>query len=117
MDSTDKLLCALSYPIGIIAVILLLTKKDIRACRYHAYNALGLCVAAIIFFTALSIVLGIIGAIPGVGLIVLILGPASGLIGLGFFVYTLLLAYKTHNGEYPTIPFVTQFVSKYVDQE
>jgi len=117
MDSTDKLLCALSYPIGLVAILLLLTKKENRACRYHAINAIGLCIAGIIFFTAVSIVLGVIGAIPGVGLIVLILGPLSGLLGLAYLGYSVFLAFKTFNGEYPTIPYVTQYVSKYVDQQ
>jgi hypothetical protein len=38
------------------------------------------------------------------------------LAGLVVLVYSIKLAIDTNNGQYPTIPYITQFVSKYVDQ-
>jgi uncharacterized membrane protein len=91
MDSTDKLLCALSYPIWPIAIFLLLMKKENRTCRYHAFMSF----------------------VPILGGIFFLLIRLAGLVVL---VYSIKLAIDTNNGQYPTIPYITQFVSKYVDQ-
>jgi len=101
-SDSDKILYALSYPITIIGLILILTKKEDAEARYHGYNSLFLGLAVMIA----GIVLGfipIIGWILGV-----LLGPA-------FIVYAIILAVKVYNGERPVIPGITDFAKKYTD--
>jgi uncharacterized membrane protein len=93
-DSTDQLLYALSYPIGIVGLILILTKKESRDARYHGYNGLFLLIVSFI-----------INFIPILGQI----------LWLGVLIYSIVLAVEVYNGKYPVIPVLTDFASKYVD--
>lgn len=110
IDSTDKLLCALSYPIPLIGVLLLLTKKENRTCRYHGFNSVFFGLAVYILF----FVLGILYSIPIIGWILAGLG---GLFWLAYIIYAIFLAIETHNGKFPVIPVVTDFARKYIDNE
>lgn len=107
MDNTDKLLCTLSYPIPIIGLILVLTKKEDRTCRYHGFNSLFLGIAFII----ISTVVGMLGFIPGLGCLLASLTPVA------FLVYAIFLAIETNNGKFPVIPVITDFAKKYIDPE
>jgi len=116
LDSTDKILCTLAYPIGLIALILVLTKKEIRACRYHGFNALFLNIAAVIVFIAVNIILGILANIPGVGCIAgMLFATVQMLFWIAFLAYSIYLAVETNKGNYPTIPYITDFANKYIE--
>ncbi len=94
IDSNDKLWAALSYPIGIIAIVILLVEsmKERPFQKYHAVQALAVNVILVI----LSIVLG--------WTIVLACVPM-----LLWFV-TLYWAYQAYQGEYFEIPGLTPFL-------
>jgi len=94
IDSNDKLWAALSYPIGIIAVVILLVEsmKERPFQKYHAVQALAVNIILVI----LSIVLG--------WTVVLTCVPV-----LLWFV-TLYWAYKAYQGEYFEIPGLTPFL-------
>lgn len=114
LDSNDKLLCTLAYPIGyIIPLVLLLTKKENRTCRYHAFNALFVQIAAFIVAIALGTVVFILSNIlPMLGCVVGLLMPVY---WLAFLIYMIVLALEVQKGNFPTIPFVTEFANKYIE--
>lgn len=94
INSNDKLMAALSYPIGIVALIILLVEdmKNRPFQKYHAVQALGVNVVLII----LSIVLGwtvILACVP-----------------ILLWFVTLYWAYKAYQGEYFEIPGLTGFL-------
>ncbi|MBN1305445.1 MAG: DUF4870 domain-containing protein [Anaerolineales bacterium] len=94
ITSDDKLWAALGYPIGIIALIMLLMEeKKVRPfIKYHAVQS----IAANIIFVLISILLGItvVGAL------------CAPLLWLVFFWW----AYKAYQGEYFEIPVITNFI-------
>jgi uncharacterized membrane protein len=101
-NETDKLLFALSYPIGLIGLILILTRKDDHDARYHGFNSLFFWIAVMI----VDIVLGM----------TFILALLTPLVSLAALIYSIILAVQVYKGETPEIPIITQFASKYVDQ-
>lgn len=94
ITSNDKLLAALSYPLGLVAIIILLVEdmKSRPFQKYHAVQALAVNVVLVV----VSIILGII---PVVGCIVPLI-----------WLVTFYWAYKAYQGEYFDIPVVTDFV-------
>jgi uncharacterized membrane protein len=97
-NSDNRILYALSYPIGLVGLILILVKaKEDPDARYHGFNGLGLSIA---FFIATTI----LGFIPILGWIVALFAPFV------FLVYSIMLAIKAYNGEKPEIPVLTNLV-------
>jgi uncharacterized membrane protein len=94
VTSDDKLWAALGYPIGLIALIMLLMedKKARPFIKYHAVQSL----AANVAFVIVSIILGItvVGAL------------CAPLLWLVFFYW----AYQAYQGEMFEIPFITNFI-------
>ncbi len=94
INSNDKLMAALSYPIGIVAIIILLV-EDMKARpfqKYHAVQALAVNVVMLV----LSIVLGwtvVLACVP-----------------LLLWLVTFYWAYKAYQGEYFEIPGLTPFL-------
>ena len=90
----DKLMAALAYPIGIVALVILLV-EDMKNRPYQKYHAVqALAVNIIIVITA--IVLGwtiILSCVP-----------------LLIWLATLYWAFKAYQGEYFEIPVVTNFL-------
>lgn len=94
ITDNDKLLAALSYPLGIVAIVILLV-EDMRNRpfqKYHAVQALAVNLIIIV----LSIVTG--------WTVVLACLPC-----LIWFV-TLYWAYEAYQGKYITIPVLTDFL-------
>ncbi len=104
ITDNDKLMAALSYPIAIVALIILLSEsnKERPFQKFHAVQALALNVAAFVVMAVLCLVLSL--TVVGTCLLVI---PA-----LAFLGYTLYLAYKAYQGEYIEIPVVTDFVKQ-----
>lgn len=108
----NKVLAALSYPIWIVALIIVVTdlKKD-SYLKYHGWQALFYGVAWLVIWVAL----GIIGA---VFVIVPVLGPLfnnvlTPLAGLAWLVISLIFAYKAYQGERFVVPVVSDFSKTY----
>jgi len=119
LDNTDKLLCALAYPVplAIVAIVLIATKKENRTCRYHGFNALFAQIAGYILFFLLGIVGYILGHIPVLGCLTgMVWGAITSIAGLAFFVYMIFLALDAYKGNFPIIPFVTDFAKSYIEQ-
>ncbi len=104
----DKILYALAYPIWIVALILVLTKKEDEDALYHGWNGLGLAIAVIAIYIGITI----LGFIPLVNVVAGIIGA---LLGPVVLVYSIVLAVQVYNNnEKPVIPIVTEFVQQYV---
>jgi uncharacterized membrane protein len=94
INDQDKLMAALSYPIGIVAIVILLVQdmKNRPFQKYHAVQALAVNIILIV----LSIVLGwtvVLACLP-----------------LLLWLVTLYWAYKAYQGEYFEIPGLTSFL-------
>lgn len=107
-DSSNRLLAALSYPIWIIALIIVLTdmKKD-AFMRHHGWTALFWGIAWLILY----VILMILGNIPFLGwLLVLVTGP---LLWLAWLILSVYYAVQAYNGKTVTIPLVSDWARKY----
>jgi uncharacterized membrane protein len=103
ITDNDKLMAALSYPIPIVALIILIAEdmKNRPFQRFHAIQALAANIALWVIIALLSCILGavtfFIGGLCGLGAILL------------WFV-TLYWAYEAYQGKYFEIPYLTKFL-------
>jgi uncharacterized membrane protein len=97
ITSDDKLWAALSWAIPILAIVVLVSedKKNRPFQKYHAVNSLAFSVAFFIIITILSVVT---------------FGIGGCLFVLWFVAF--YWAYKAYQGEWVTVPFLTDFVKK-----
>jgi len=103
VTDNDKLMAALSYPIPIVAIVILLA-EDMKARpfqRFHAVQAL----AANIVLWVLVLVLGCILAA-----ITFFIGGLCGFGAILFWFITLFWAYEAYQGKYFEIPWLTEFL-------
>ena len=101
-DSQDnKVMNILAY-IGILVLIPLLAAKDSKFARFHCNQGLVLFIAELI----ISIVLGILGAIPKIGWIFGIIGS---LVGICFLVLVIIGIINAVNGKAKELPLVGKF--------
>ena len=103
ISENDKVLAALSYPIPIVAIIILLV-EDMKARpfqKYHAIQALAANVVVWVVITLLGCILGALSAIIG--------GLCGSLAVLLWFI-TLYWAYEAYRGKYFEIQWLTQFL-------
>jgi len=108
VNDNDKLFAALSYILWPVAVIVLLseTNKARPFQRYHAIQALGFVVAAIIVYIPLiciDVILSQISSLLACLLYPVFLVPAA---------FAFWFAYRAYQGEQFEIPYVTQFMKK-----
>lgn len=94
ITDNDKLLAALSYPLGIVAIVILLVEdlKNRPFQKYHAVQALAVNVVILVLsiVTSWTVVLACIPCLIWFG--------------------TLYWAYKAYQGEYFIIPYLTDFL-------
>ena len=104
ISDNDKLMAALSYPIPIVAIVILLseTNKARPFQKFHAVQALAVNVALAIVFSVLCALLTATA----------VLACLTPIPAIAWFVYMLYLAYKTYQGEDIEIPWITEFIRK-----
>ena len=104
---SNRLLAALSYPIWIIALVIILTdmKKD-SFMRQHGWTALFWGIGWFVLY----IVLMILTAIPFLGFGVAILFP---FLGLAWLILSIYYAVQAYNGKVFSIPIVSDWARKY----
>jgi uncharacterized membrane protein len=107
LTDQDKLMAALSYPIPIVALIILLVEdmKNRPFQKFHAVQALAINIALWVIVFILSCVLGTV-----VGLLTLGVGSLCGLVPLLLWFVTLYWAYLAYQGQYFDIPVITDFI-------
>jgi len=107
LTDQDKLMAALSYPIPIVALIILLVEdmKNRPFQKFHAVQALAINIALWVIVFILSCVLGTV-----VGFLTLDIGSLCGLVPLLLWFVTLYWAYLAYQGQYFDIPVITDFI-------
>ncbi len=103
ITDNDKLMAALSYPIPLVAIIILIAEdmKSRPFQRFHAIQALAVGIVLGVLIVVLGCILGVITAFIGG-----VCGMAPGLLWL----VTLYWAYEAYQGKYFEIPWLTQFL-------
>jgi uncharacterized membrane protein len=103
ITDNDKLMAALSYPIPLVALIILLVEdmKNRPFQKFHAIQAL-----------AANVVLWFIIVIGGciLGAVTAFIGGLCGMIPVLLWFATLYWAYEAYQGKYFEIPWLTQFL-------
>ncbi|HEV8338262.1 MAG TPA: DUF4870 domain-containing protein [bacterium] len=111
VSNENRLLAALGYPFGIIAIIVLLTDmKNNRFMKYHAVQALLLILAAIVVFGGASIIIGILTQIS---LAFAFFGFLIPLVWLGWIVLTIYYAVQAYNGKVFSIPVIGTYATRF----
>ncbi len=111
VSDENRLLAALGYPFGIIALIVLLTDmKKNRFMKYHAIQALLFILAAVILFAGGSVLLAILAAIARPLAFLAFLFPLA---SLAWLVLTIVYAVQAYNGKIFSIPVVGQYAARY----
>jgi uncharacterized membrane protein len=103
ITDNDKLMAALSYPIPIVAIIILIA-EDMKARPFQKYHAVQALAANI----ALWVIIGVLGCI--LGALSFFLGGLCGFIAILLWFITLYWAYEAYQGKYLEIPWLTGFL-------
>jgi len=102
ITDNDKLMAALSYPIPLVAIVILLAEemKNRPFQKYHAVQALAVNIALWVIIAILSCILAALTlGLCGVGPLVL-------------WLITLYWAYQAYQGKYFEIQWLTEFLRK-----
>jgi uncharacterized membrane protein len=103
ISDNDRVMAALSYPIPIVAIIILLAEemKSRPFQRYHAIQALA---ANVVIWTLIILLGCILGALS------FIVGGLCGSLAILLWFITLYWAYEAYQGKYLEIQWLTQFL-------
>jgi uncharacterized membrane protein len=103
ITDNDKLMAALSYPIPLVAIIILLAEdmKSRPFQRFHAVQALAVDIVLGIAILLLGCILGALSFWLGG-----VCAPGAILLGL----ITLYWAYEAYQGKYFELPWLTEFL-------
>ena len=109
-----KLAALLAYLFGWIGgLIFYLIETKNKYVRFHALQSIFLSIAFFVVFVAISIITGILAAIPGVGLVMIFVGPLiTGVLGLGGLVLWIMLMVKAYQGEKWMLPIIGELADK-----
>lgn len=108
-----NLAAALGYPIGIIALIMVIMEKQNRFARFHALQSLLLIGGWIIVAIVLSIVIAILSQIsPYLGFF----GLLFPLIWLLWFGALIFCAYKAYQGEWFKLPVIGDMAENFANK-
>jgi uncharacterized membrane protein len=107
---TDNMASALSY-ITLIGIVFLFIEPYNRnkVIRFHCFQSIFFCVAAIVAQIAWLILTSALALIPGV---IFILPILHLLLGLGIFIVWLILVFKAYNGEQFMLPVIGGMAQK-----
>jgi uncharacterized membrane protein len=102
---------AIAYLTIIPAIIFLVIEpyNRIPFVRFHSWQSIGLCVAALVLQVVVSILEIMVHFIPG---IVLLFSLIHLTIGLGLFIVWLLVILKASKGEWYKLPLIGDFAEK-----
>lgn len=103
ITDNDKLMAALSYPIPIVALIILIA-EDMKARPFQKFHAVQAIAANIVLWIAI-IVLGCI-----LGTLSAIIGGICGMATILLWFITLYWAYEAYQGKYFEIKWLTEFL-------
>jgi uncharacterized membrane protein len=103
ISDNDRLLAALSYPIFLVAIVILIAEdmKNRPFMKYHAVQALAVNIALWLGVMVLSCLLGALS---------FFLGGICGLVPVLLWLFTLYWGYEAYQGKYFEIPWLTDFL-------
>ncbi len=105
LSDNDRIMAALAYFLWFIGPAIILLSKDMKDqayMRYHAIQGLGLAVVALAY-SVVAIVVAVVMSIVGLCCcfwVLVVPGPAA----------TIYYAYRAYQGEYFTIPILTNIM-------
>ncbi|MBW3011179.1 DUF4870 domain-containing protein [Candidatus Woesearchaeota archaeon] len=102
MDDTQKILAALGYPIGIIALIMAIIERKDKDMKFHAFQGLFYNIAFAVILILWNIIAGAT-LFVGVGLILFALVP---LLWIAFVVIAIVYAVKAYKGQRFHVPVI-----------
>jgi len=111
-SENDKLMAALSYPVPIVAIVILLSESNkARAFqKYHAVQALAYWVAVLVVDVALCILSLVLGALTlGVGFVGSFCVPVVLLV---LWLVSFWPAIEAYQGKMTQLPVITDFIRK-----
>jgi uncharacterized membrane protein len=99
----DKLMAALSYPIPLVAIIILIAEdmKDRPFQRFHAIQALAV---NVVLWVGIGVLACILGAVT------FFIGGLCAIAAPFLWLVTLYWAYEAYQGKYFEIPYLTEFL-------
>ena len=105
VNDNDKLMAALSYPIPLVALIVLIAEdmKSRPFQRYHAVQALAVNVVLWVFIMVVGCILGALS---------FMIGGLCGIVPILLWFVTLYWAYEAYQGKYFEIQWLTEFLKK-----
>ncbi len=112
-EKDSNLLAAIGYPIGIIAIIMYLTRKDDKFLRFHSLQAILFWVAWVVIWIGFSIISIILTMATG-GMFGICSGLLSLVLILVMFVGCLYPAWKAYEGEEYELPVIGEMAKKHM---
>jgi uncharacterized membrane protein len=103
ITDNDKLMAALSYPIPLVAIIILLV-EDMKNRPFQRWHAIQALVANVVLWVLIMLIGCILGAIT------VFIGGLCGTAAILLWFVTLYWAYQAYQGIYFEIPWLTQFM-------
>jgi uncharacterized membrane protein len=99
----DKLMAALSYPIPLLALVILIA-EDMKSRPFQKYHAVQALAANVVLWTVIFLV----GCI--LGILSIVIGGLCGSVPILLWLVTLYWAYEAYQGKYFEIPWLTEFL-------
>ena len=103
ITENDKLMAAISYPIPIVGIIILLS-EDMKARPFQKYHAVQSLVANVVLWVVIALLACVLGAIT------FFVAGCGGLLPLVLWLLTFYGGYLAYQGEYFEIPVLTDFM-------
>jgi uncharacterized membrane protein len=99
----DKLMAALSYPIPLVAIIILIA-EDMKARPFQKFHAVQALAANVVLWLAIFVFGCVLGALSAV------IGGLCGSVPMLLWLVTLYWAYQAYQGTYFEVPWLTEFL-------
>jgi uncharacterized membrane protein len=103
ITDNDKLMAALSYPIPLVALIILLA-EDMKSRPFQKFHAVQALAANVVLWVIISI----LGCI--LFFVTIFIGGLCGFAAILLWFVTLYWAYEAYQGKYFDIPWLTEFL-------
>lgn len=103
ITDNDKLMAALSYPIPLVAIIILIA-EDMKERPFQKYHAVQALAVNIVLWAGIILLGCILGALS------FFIGGLCGTIPVLLWFVTLYWAYEAYQGKYIEIPWLTDFL-------
>ena len=105
-------ICAINL---IYSIIVLVTEKDNRLMRFHAFQSLLLLAACVVVAFAVGVVGGVLGGITGSMTIAMLFSLLSWAVGIAFLGAAIFMCVKAYQGTQFKLPFIGDMAEKWAN--